>query len=360
MSTEEMGNKLGKKRIVYMAIPYVIFLLTCFSAELILRIVMPDLRYFYHAKGITGSIRVELNSLGMREKELSMTKRGNEYRIMCIGDSTTFGQGERFEDTWPKQLESKLKSIDNNISVINAGGLGGHPHSHLKIYMERLKNIEIDMCILGFCMSNDVIVNTNLLDQEQYMLEIQRSWWSNFKDTTRRLRSVLSRVYIFAFIQYIAKKLQTIFENPKLSISNYPQFFHAYGVTREYRQAWSDTFNTLKSLNNILKEKQIIFVIVPIPSRGMISEDPRDRRFMIKSFKINPIEKLRMFCKEQKILFIESLASLQTARKEMLDGRISYDPMYIDVTNDPTHPNAYGYKIIADSVYKRIAPILEN
>jgi len=349
-----------RKKITLFSVSILLFFLFFLSAELILRILMPDLRYFYHTKGITGGIPYTRNSLGMRDKEFPLKKTTNEYRILCVGDSTTFGLSERLEDTWPKQLEQRLKDINSDVFVINAGAVGRHPHMNLELYRKRFNEIDIDMYIYGFFL-NDVVIKTDQLDQEKYVQKARSNWWQKFKFHTMLLRCSINRFYISGFLHYIFSKFDPTSKDSKYITQAYPYQFNAFGITREHRQAWNDTFESIQALNNLLKEKNIRFVIIPIPYRFMISNDPRDnkRKFDVKSFKINPVEKLRNFCKENNILFVESVAALQSVRVQMLQGKIEYDPLYIDITDDFFHPNSYGYKVIADSVYNIIGPMVK-
>ena len=350
-----------RKRIIFMSAPFLLLLLILLFAELILRFTMPDLRYYYNAKGISGGIALKRNSLRMRDKEFPIRKTSNEYRILCVGDSTTFGAGEKLKDTWPKQLEKKLKLINSDIFVINGGGTGNHPHIALWSYLELHKEIDFDMYIFGFCM-NDVLTKGDKWDQEKYMLQVQRNHWEKFKFVTRRFRSFLSRFYIIGFLQYILKRCDPTTYNSKYIIAAHSDGYFAFGVAEGYQQAWNDTFESLQNLNNLFKERSIKFAIVPIPYRFMISDDRRDNlgNFDVKSFKVNPINKLRNFCKEHNILFVESLTTLQSVRNQMLQGKIKYNPMYQDITMDYCHPNAYGYKIIADSAYQAIESLVRD
>ena len=47
----------------------------------------------------------QINSKGLRDYEYSYRKSGNAFRVICLGDSITFGQGVTLEDTYIKQLE---------------------------------------------------------------------------------------------------------------------------------------------------------------------------------------------------------------------------------------------------------------
>jgi hypothetical protein len=59
---------------------------------------------------LTHSFPVKTNSYGLRDHEFPMTPDAETFRILCLGDSLTFGAGVRLEDTYPKQLESLLNS----------------------------------------------------------------------------------------------------------------------------------------------------------------------------------------------------------------------------------------------------------
>jgi lysophospholipase L1-like esterase len=66
---------------------------------------------------------LKTNALGYRGAEIERSKPPGVYRILCIGDSCTFGSGAGDQKTWPAQLQSLLASRhpDRTIEVINAG-----------------------------------------------------------------------------------------------------------------------------------------------------------------------------------------------------------------------------------------------
>jgi hypothetical protein len=84
---------------------------------------------------------VSINSHGHRDREYSEAKPPDTYRIVMLGDSTTFGWGVPAEQTVAKILESELNKVPvpgyRRVEVINAGGklrhgAGGHPLSNLR------------------------------------------------------------------------------------------------------------------------------------------------------------------------------------------------------------------------------------
>jgi lysophospholipase L1-like esterase len=55
-------------------------------------------------------VPVSINSEGLRDREFSLDKPSGVYRVMMLGDSTTFGWGVKEENTAAKFLERKLNA----------------------------------------------------------------------------------------------------------------------------------------------------------------------------------------------------------------------------------------------------------
>src|ERR1700733_9025572 len=70
-------------------------------------------------------VPVSINSDGLRDREFSLEKPSGVYRVMMLGDSTTFGWGVKPEDTAAKFLERKLNADlpagYNRVEVMNTG-----------------------------------------------------------------------------------------------------------------------------------------------------------------------------------------------------------------------------------------------
>jgi lysophospholipase L1-like esterase len=87
----------------------------------------PDLS-FSHAPNRSAflmGVPVSINSEGLRDREFSLEKPPGVYRVMMLGDSTTFGWGVKQEDTAAKILERKLNADlpagYNRAEVMNTG-----------------------------------------------------------------------------------------------------------------------------------------------------------------------------------------------------------------------------------------------
>ena len=85
------------------------------------------------------------NSHGFRSSEFDLRKPDKTFRIVCFGDSSTFGIGNPIQDTWPRQLEQLLNEglPEDGVTfqVINAGVPGYTSYQgliHMRQEMDRL------------------------------------------------------------------------------------------------------------------------------------------------------------------------------------------------------------------------------
>lgn len=95
--------------------------------------------------------RVHVNHLGLRGPDLP-PKTAEEYRILCLGDSTTFGQGVPEDATIPALLESDLAeaaaAAGRTVRAVN-GGLRGYATIHeLALLRELGSEIRPDLVVL--------------------------------------------------------------------------------------------------------------------------------------------------------------------------------------------------------------------
>lgn len=88
------------------------------------------------------------NELGFRSPPLKL--RRNQFRILAIGDSTTFGQHLSDSETWPAQLQELLDPGAEQVEVINAGVIGASSFQGLAFLNTRGLALEPDLVIATF------------------------------------------------------------------------------------------------------------------------------------------------------------------------------------------------------------------
>jgi lysophospholipase L1-like esterase len=94
--------------------------------------------------------RVKINSLGFRGREISRDK-GEAYRIVALGESTTFGFTlERSDQPWPEVLENLIREragVDREVEVINAGIPGLTLKDNLRRFSADIAPLKPDMIL---------------------------------------------------------------------------------------------------------------------------------------------------------------------------------------------------------------------
>lgn len=98
----------------------------------------------------------KINSLGLRDKEYSIQKPSNTFRILMLGDSFTEGDGVFSHETFSKQLEQKLQSLPGSgrYEVINAG-VGSYSPLLEYLYLKTQGlQLDPDLVILNFDLSD--------------------------------------------------------------------------------------------------------------------------------------------------------------------------------------------------------------
>lgn len=100
-----------------------------------------------------------VNSQGFRGPVVPRPKPAGTFRIVCLGDSQTFGNGVGEGESWPAALGAALREAapDASFDVMNCG-VGGYETEQEVAYLEkRLLAYEPDLVILGFFMNDTAL-----------------------------------------------------------------------------------------------------------------------------------------------------------------------------------------------------------
>ena len=93
---------------------------------------------------------VYTNSFGFRDGEWKQPKGSGVIRIMCLGDSLTFGNAVRVEETYPKVLEKKLRTQFGDCEVITAAVGGWSLYDEYNFLTAEGYKYQPDIIVLGF------------------------------------------------------------------------------------------------------------------------------------------------------------------------------------------------------------------
>ncbi|MBX2945148.1 MAG: SGNH/GDSL hydrolase family protein [Cyclobacteriaceae bacterium] len=98
-----------------------------------------------------------INSLGLRNKEVEIEKAEGIYRILCFGDSWTFGWGVNIEFSWPMQMENYLKENGyTHVEVINCGQGGQFTTTYKQFMADAVPLLKPDLVLVGVLQLDDL------------------------------------------------------------------------------------------------------------------------------------------------------------------------------------------------------------
>jgi lysophospholipase L1-like esterase len=125
-------------------------------------------------------LRCRINNVNLRGPDVPAEKAAGEVRILCLGDSFTFGSGVEEEQTWPLQLQSLIDpSGAGGVRVMNAGA-NGWSTNWQGLYLEKrgLDQTRPDIVVLGFNW-NDVGDDTDAGPSAvRHFIHAEGSWLS--------------------------------------------------------------------------------------------------------------------------------------------------------------------------------------
>lgn len=89
---------------------------------------------------------VTINRMGLRGAEVAQPKPTSRTRIVCFGDSITFGYGVGDEETYPFLMGRAL--ADSGVEVVNAGVTGYTSHQVRRLAARLLPQIQADVVLI--------------------------------------------------------------------------------------------------------------------------------------------------------------------------------------------------------------------
>jgi len=123
----------------------------------------------------------EHNQLGFRNREITIDKPDNVYRIVAVGGSTTYGFGVDAEESWSFQLEQILHDDYDlpHVEVINTASMGYTTWNSLSNLAFRVLDLEPDLVIV-YHSTNDAKVrwvHPDCFDGQSPVRGLSRGIW---------------------------------------------------------------------------------------------------------------------------------------------------------------------------------------
>jgi len=299
----------------------------------------PDSRFrvsnTVNRKELQSGLRVviESNREGFRTRNLSKAKEPGVYRILFLGDSTTFGWGveqdERFSDLLEKRLNAGGSGI--HYEIVNLG-LPGYSSYHGRIILDRYGlRYSPDMVILSFGANDSHVV------PKAVKRMIQRPTWKE------KAAVVLSGLKMVRLLQKILIARRNPME--RFRAMRKAEGSEAFVTLDEFRA-------NLKAIIETDRRKGIETVIMPLCC-------PLD--YLAVQSALAQRENVRVI--DGTFVLRDTIQAVQQGQREPALAR-HYEELYgmdllrsrrlLYVTSDTCHPNILGHRILADALFDRI------
>ncbi len=282
------------------------------------------------------------NSLGLRGPELPAEKGENEFRVVALGDSCTFGKSVTEPESWPRQLETLLNeefTDEREAVVANCGVNGFSGNNYIKMFQVIGKQLKPDLVVVGY----------NLNDFPNVQKKIDEKMHSTTKTRSAVTKVVGGQKNLDRFNEYALYRLARAFYRDITRARAWEDAERfakesakdkslrkakAQANSPEHLEALENQFLTLKKLANDAGA-EIAFFLFPYESLVYLEEFDR-----------TPIDRLRGICEKIDAPFVD------LAEKFRETARETDPPREMFVYGDRYHPRPLGYRIVAENVVR--------
>jgi lysophospholipase L1-like esterase len=338
-----------------------VIVLLLVAAELTLRRVAPAYGHELFDAEHTGGYPIALNADGFRGPVVPKDRLPNEYRVLAIGDSATFGVSVAAETTWPSQLTA-LRTGGGPMSVVNAS-FPGAGLKHLRLGLStQWGAYQPDAVVLALTSNHVALAWMERNDPPEIPLN-QRPR----PDEPALERAVTSarRMYKSLFLPpFLSRNVEALLYRGGLldhRLSADAPFgamlAHGYrqlDVPPELAdQAWGALEKELVAFKAETDRLRTRLIVTMLPARFTLSDRPSDNEKAVprERFRIVPPERAGAICGRHGMEYLDALRVLRDARATAAaDG----EDAALYVPGDYTHLDADGHAALARAVSRSL------
>ena len=281
--------------------------------------------------------RVTVNNLGLRGRDLSPAKTPGATRVLCLGDSYTFGAYVDDTETWPAQLEEILKerSSGREVEVVNGGISGFTIVDELDFLKEHGLDLQPDVVVLAFVLNDLADLTRRVSSREMLKRASEEAAASALGPIKARLRQTAIYNGLFMLKAYVKRASGSDPTIQEVDIRHLLQ--------KEYDARTLDLFEQYRGhlieMKTLLDQRRIQLVLMIFPYWEQVSQNATD-------------EAQRRLVAMASTVGVTSLDLLPSYRK--------YDPRGRKFFHMPWdhHPSARGYRRAARELANTLGPLL--
>ncbi|NWF73553.1 MAG: hypothetical protein HXY51_11010 [Nitrospirae bacterium] len=286
----------------------------------------------------THSFPVSTNSHGFRDREYPLVPTSGTVRILCLGDSLTFGDGVAIEDTYPKRLEALLQeSGGHKFEVINTGVPSYDTWQEITFFKTKGAQFEPHIVVLGFY-GNDIVprpevVKTSLSSDGTLK---RKGFGGVFPD------EVVHILKGSRFLLFLKDRIGKLINSIQPSLEYRHQRALLEGQPDEFvEQGWQEVESSLKEMAELQRRHDFRFVIMGFPMAEQLLHEHPQAQYPAR---------LKRIAEKLDIPFVD----LQPVFKREFEG---FGSLFIEWDG---HPNPRAYRIVAEELSRVLLPMLKE
>lgn len=278
----------------------------------------PKEREFYFTR--------KINSFGYSDTEWGKKQR-DEYRIVCLGDSFTEGDGAHADSSYVSHLRRELsKKGCTKISILNAGKCGSDPFFSFMNYKDILSKLNPDL-ILQTVSSQDIEQDIN----ERGGFE---RFQKNYKLSFRKKSKTIEFLYAISYTNRVF-----------IEIYGYNELLqHQNSIKKNYPIDKIKIEKLFYKFNQLTQKHNTQLVVVFLPLRHEIEAEAHS----------TCLKKLKHKIVNQNVMHIDLLPHYLS---EIKSNKKRIETYYWEKDG---HHNAQGYKLMSEGIYQGIFELIAS
>lgn len=223
-----------------------------------------------------------VNSLGYRGREFSSREKSGKLRIFCSGGSTTAGDHNNDDQTWPAQLQMCFKERGFDVEVINAGVQGWYSYKELLRFKEEIRGYNTDIVLLHEGWNEEF---------EYSSLSLGKKWTAESVRNVREENNlycppskILSSTRVVSLYMTVQWYFKTHVFVPNMRFTN-PERWRVL-KSKDYIVAWHENMVEFASLCH---EKNICLYTIDYPALTNLEDSFSDRNLYLENSRLTPL-----------------------------------------------------------------------
>lgn len=287
-----------------------------------------------------------INNLGFRGPEISQTKSPGQFRILSLGESSSYGTGVGWQETYAYVLEKKINTQEHDVQVINAGVRAWSTLQSARFLELKIDELQPDL-VLVYHEVNDFLPTSHrginlhgsgMNDVEVMALYKSRRWFRWIIQNSRfvaGIRLIIARARASTIARITAEfRKQDVLSQP---INAYFNIHRA----QNNKKPWLSNPNPIVRLPTPLREKALQSLINTAQSRGV------QIIFLHPSYRISRPHRCVMtrIARAQKIPLLEMDDVIYSHAARTGRHKAEYF-----IFGDKVHPNQLGHAVMGKGI----------